>query len=225
MKDNYIVQAWLVVVLALGFGAALAGVETWLKPRIEANKLTTTIEKIPLLIPGADEAASGKAAKDGPVILTIGQGREQARYDAFRALTADGEQIGWVVKASGKGFADKIELLIGLDAQVFAIQGLSILDHKETPGLGDKIEKMGTEKKKGFLWQFAHYAFEANQPLTVTTASPKSTQMNTVKAVAGATISSQSVSDIINEALSKELRDKLADAAKRYNRSRAAGEG
>jgi len=220
MKAKYIKEAWLVLTLALGFGAALAGVETWLRPRIEANKLEATLREIPNLVDGADPNASRQVAVDpnqGPVIVTAGEGAGQEPHEAFRAIDRNGEQIGWVVKAGGKGFADRIEVLIGLDAQAFSITGLSILDHKETPGLGNEIEEMGTEQKRGFLWQFRHYGFEADTPLKVTKASPKSQEGNKVKAVSGATISSRSVCDIINEALSHELLKKLADAARDYN--------
>jgi len=84
-------------------------------------------------------------------------------------------------------------------------------------GDGHKIE-VGNAKKKGFLWQFFHHRPRADQPLAVTKASPKADEpgaANKIKAVTGATISSRSVCDIINEALSGELRQKLAAEAKK----------
>jgi electron transport complex protein RnfG len=222
MRRNYIAQAWLVVVLALCFGAALAGVETWLKPIIDENKLKATLDEIPKLVPGADARSS---APEKPVVLTVGEGRDQSRYEAFRAIAAKGRQVGWVVKASGKGFADKIELLIGADAAAEHITGLRILDHKETPGLGNKIEETGTQEKHGFLWPFEHWHPRADRPLVVVTgASPKMDEpgaANKIQAVAGATISSRSVCDIVNEAMRREVRDALAKEAKGYN-ARAA---
>ena len=53
MKDNYLVQAWLVVGLALCFGAALAGVDAALSEKIAANKLDETMRQIPALGPGS----------------------------------------------------------------------------------------------------------------------------------------------------------------------------
>ena len=206
MRNSYIGQAWLVLTLALCFGAALAGVETWLRPRIEANKLAATLDQIPVLVRGADAAASERVK---PLVITVGEGTTQSQYDVFRAVAADGRQVGWVVKASGKGFADKIELLIGLDLQTETITGLSVLDQKETPGLGNKIEDLGDDQAKGFLWQFFHHSPMAGSPLVVTTASPSMEETQKIKAVAGATISSRSVCDIVNEALSAELRQKL----------------
>ncbi len=209
MKIKYISQAWLVLVLALSFGGALAGVDVWLQPRIAANKLAATIDEIPTLVPLADKAVSERYL---PVEVTVGEGKLKTTYEAFWALDKDSKPRGWVIKASGAGFADKIELLIGVDPKCEVITGLSILNQKETPGVGNKIEDLGDQKKPGFLWQFYNYGHHADQPLTVTTASPKMNEYNKIKAVTGATISSRSVCNIINEALSKQLRTALTKA-------------
>ncbi len=209
MKIGYLKQAWLVLTLALGFGGALAGVEVWLRPRIEANKLEATIKRIPKLVDGASASVS---AQFRPEMVTVGEGAARTTYEVFWAISEDAQQMGWVVHASGKGFADTIELLIGLDPSAEEILGVSILDQKETPGLGNEIADVGTPKDKGFLWQFYHYGFRADEPLVVTTASPKITEGNRVKAVTGATISSKAVAEILNDALSKELRRKLSAA-------------
>ena len=209
MKSNYIVQGWLVVVLSLSFGAALAGVETWLRPRIEANKLTATLRQIPVLVRGAESLASAKVR---PLVVTVGEGAARTRYEAYHALTGEGEQVGWVIKAGGKGFAGRIELLIGLDAPAGRITGLHILEQVETPGLGNKITELGDERNKGFLWPFFHNGRSATEPVTVVTREPNEGK-NEIQAVTGATISSQSVCHIVNDALSKPLRDALRAAA------------
>lgn len=218
MKVKYISQAWLVLVLALSFGGALAGVDVWLQPRIAANKLAATIEKIPMLVPGADKDVSARYL---PVEVAVGQGRTRTVYDVFWALDDESNPRGWVIRASGAGFADKIELLIGVDAKCEVITGLRILDQKETPGLGNKIEDVGDERKPGFLRQFV-WGHRADRPLAVTTASPKEKDFNKIEAVAGATISSRSVCNIVNDALSGQLRTALAEALKEGPTSRPA---
>ncbi len=223
MKVKYISQAWLVILLSLSFGGALAGVDVWLAPRIEANKLAATLDEIPKLVPGSDKAASAEAvrAKYSPVPVTVGEGKFKTTYDAFRAVDDANKPLGWVIRASGPGFADKIELLIGMDAQCKTITGLSILDQKETPGLGNKISDLGDTDKPGFLWQFTN-GLRADRPLAVTTSSPEK-DSNKIKAVAGATISSRSVANIVNDALSEQLRTALVDALKRGPAPRAGG--
>ncbi len=208
MKAKYISQAWLVLVLALSFGGALAGVDVWLQPRIDANKLAATINEIPTLVPGADKAVSEQYE---PVPVVVGEGKFETTYDVFWALDENSTPLGWVIKASGAGFADKIELLIGVDPKCEVITGLSVLDQKETPGLGNKIQDVGDAKKPGFLLQFRD-GHRADMPLSVTIASPKKGELNKIKAVTGATISSRSVCSIINDALSGQLRTALAEA-------------
>ena len=186
MKSNYLVQAWLVLALALLFGASLAGVQAALSDRIESNKLAETLQQIPALVPGA---AGGQPLElDGRVV--------------YRATDTDGKQIGWVVPASGQGVADAIEILIGLDSQADTLTGLYVLSQKETPGLGSKIT--GAD----WLGQFAGKA--TNQPLAVVKTDPSAGDQ--VLSVTGATISSVSVTDICNATVAR-LGDKLAAAA------------
>ena len=176
MKKSYIGQAWLVILLSLCFGAALATIQITLNPKIEQNKLTDTIGQIPALVPGA---ASGSAE-------TVG-GRT-----VYRATDAQGGHIGWVLPAHGQGFADVIEVLIGLDPKAERITGLSVLKQLETPGLGDNITK------PDWLGQFM--AKPVIAPLQVGAASGAD---NAVEAVTGATVSSQSVVDIVNIAVAE----------------------
>jgi hypothetical protein len=92
-------------VLLLGFlyGGALAGVHTSLAPRIEANKLQETLDVIPNLVAGA--------VSDRTEILFI-EGPDGRSERVYRTHNASGQHNGWVLAASGQGFADKIEVLI-----------------------------------------------------------------------------------------------------------------
>lgn len=177
MKNSYIGQAWLVIVLSLGFGAALAGVQAALKPKIEQNKLNDTIGQIPNLVPGA---TGGRAEKVGD--LTV-----------YRATDAQGQPVGWVIPARGQGFADMLELLVGVDQDVQKITGLYVLDQKETPGLGSNI--VGDD----FRSRFKDKALA--KELAVTKMAPKAD--HEIQGITGATISSESVVGIVNGAVSK----------------------
>ncbi|MBN1268952.1 MAG: FMN-binding protein [Kiritimatiellae bacterium] len=186
MKNSYIAQAWLVIALGLCFGAALAGVQATLKPRIEANKLNDTIGQIPNLVPGA---TSGKAETFGEQI-------------AYRAMDGEGQHVGWVLAAAGQGFADRIEVLVGLDQEARTVTGLYILANQETPGLGNKITEDG--------WRGQFAGKPAAQALVVTKS--KAQKDNEIEAITGATISSESVAGIVNAAVAK-FRAALKDAS------------
>ncbi len=187
MKNSYLVQAWLVLGLALCFGAALAGVDAALTGKIDANKRNETMSKIPSLVPGS----------------TGGEKLEIGGRTVYRATGSDGEQVGWVVPAGGPGFADKIEVLIGLDQGAENVTGIYVLSQKETPGLGNRI----TEPE--WLNQFADKSVSV--PLVVTKNKPL--EEHEILTVTGATISSQSVTTIVNRAVA-EMRPQLTAPVK-----------
>jgi electron transport complex protein RnfG len=184
-KGNYISQAWLVILLGLLYGGALAAVQTTLSGKIEANKKAETYAVIPDLVSGAD------AGQTQERMVTGENGKETRVYQVFGS---DGSHLGWVLPAEGTGFADKIELLVGLDVEVARITGMYVINQKETPGLGDYISS------KGFEDRFRNKP--ADQPLVVVKAEPS--ESNEVRAITGATISSESVAGIINQALAND---------------------
>jgi len=207
LKSNYIFQAWLVLMLALFFGASLAGVHLRLGPKIEENKINETRHKIPEIILGsfqAEELAKGgkSLAIKAHTISVEKQGRK-VFYNVYEARYPDGKLAGWVAKSSGQGYADKIELLIGFSPSVDAITGIFILDQKETPGLGNKIITVDWRQ------QFAN--IKTVQPIEVTKSGAK--DPNQIDAITGATISSRSVTQIVNTTVN-DLRGPLAAMAK-----------
>ena len=195
-KGGYIGQAWLVILLALVYGGALAGVQTALDPVIQENRRKETYDVIPKLVPGAD------AAKTKKFTITDAQGKERHVYQANGAA---GAQLGWVVPAGGQGFADRIDLLIGINDDLSKITGMYVLDQKETPGLGNYIGQDFFEKR------FKNK--RTDQPLVVVKGDP-APDSNEIKALTGATISSDSVATIVNNAIAdveKPLRQLKAD--------------
>lgn len=205
MKNNYIIQAWLVLFLASGFGAALAGIQLNLSPKIEANKLNETLEKVPELVLGAAKAQ--QMAKDNQFLeidrrtVVTGKGNIKKVYSVFQAKK-DGQTVGWVAKASGQGYADKIELLVGVDAKVKKITGLFILDQKETPGLGSKIAD----------WDWRKQFLDKKTEQQLIAVKSGASAPNEIDAITGATISSKFICDIINKSLS-DLKEPLAEAS------------
>lgn len=208
-KNNNFAQAWLVLVLALIFGAALAAVQINLGGIIATNKLNETLEKVPELVWGA--AAAGKmVSQNAPVditpgIVTIEKDAKTAYYNLFRVAHED-KLSGWVVKAGGQGYADKIEILIGLDPDAETITGLFILEQKETPGLGNKITFP--------WWRNQFIQKKTSTPLVV--AKGKSQASNAIDALTGATVSSRSVTGIVNRTIG-DIKGRLTPATIRFS--------
>jgi len=195
-RGSYIGQAWLVILLAALYGVALAGVQSTLSGKIEQNKKAETYEVMPDLVPGAQPGLSEE-------LTVMGKDGQEARL--YRAVGAGGRQVGWLLPAGGQGFGDRIEILIGVDTQVSTITGLYVLEQKETPGLGDYITT------DAFRQRFRNAP--TDRPLVVVKTDPS--QENEIRALSGATISSESVAAIVNRALANcgtPLRELAAQA-------------
>lgn len=194
IKNSNIVQAWLVLLLCLCFGSALAAVHVVLSPAIEANKINETREKVPGLVLGEAAALeltqSGEALEIVPHPLQVEKSGRSISYSVFEALLK-GERVGWVIKSSGQGYADKIELLVGLDTTAETISGLFVLDQKETPGLGNKVIET--------RWRGQFIGKQAGSALSVTKSGASAS--DEIDAVTGATISSNAVVQIVNTTL------------------------
>ena len=188
-RESYVGQAWLVILLGLVYGGALAGVETTLGPRIAENRKKETYDVIPVLVGDVDKAKTVE-------LVVEGKSGEEVRV--YKAVAADGTHKGWVLPAGGQGFNDRIELLIGLDAKLSMITGLYVLDQKETPGLGDYVTG------ERFRGQFS--GKPTDRPLVV--VKPDAKAIHEIRAISGATISSESVTDIVNGAIA-DLREPI----------------
>ena len=191
-QKSFLAQAWLVLVLAISFGSALAFVQISLSEVIAANKLNETLTQVPELVWGED-AARYVADTSIPLEIIPGnvsmkKGQKTTYYPLYR-VTRGNVMSGWVVKARGQGYADNIEVLIGVDPDVETITGLFILEQKETPGLGNKITFP--------FWREQFAGKKTAKPFVV--VKEKSTAENSIDAVTGATISSRSVAGIVNQ--------------------------
>lgn len=199
-------EAWLVLALATVFGGLLAGVHLGLSGRIAANKRAETLGQIPALVLGAEVGASTEVAvagdvvtlRDGDRVRDLGIAQRQVGDHTLWEVTdrASGERLGWVASGSGQGYADAIELLVGLDPEGLRLTGLYVLSQKETPALGDAITG------EAFRRRFEGAA--ADRPLEVTRDATQATaDASRVLAITAATISSRSVCEIVNRTVAE----------------------
>jgi electron transport complex protein RnfG len=176
----------IVVLTAIGLisGGFLAGVAKLTKERIALNIQAEIEEAIEEVVDGAEVSQ---------VIL------EEEDLIIYRELDDTGQLAGYAVQATGVGFQDKITLIFGLDATVTRITGLSIIDQKETPGLGAKIT--GWDAFLQF-WEDrdATGQLTLRKPAVGTPEELLPTEINTITA---ATISSKKVLEIVNLSLER----------------------
>lgn len=212
IKHSALVQAWLVLLLALCFGMALAAVHINFSGKIAENKRNEIFSKIPTLVLGADSAEQLTDMKNHleiiPGTLEIKKTGKRIHYPIYR-VNLEEQLVGWVVKATGQGYSDKIELLLGLDPQADTIAGLSILEQKETPGLGNKI--LLSEWRS----QFVHKKTAQSLILTKNRLEGQTLPGNNIDAITGATISSRAVTGIVNAVIGN-IRENLTPDNIRY---------
>lgn len=206
VKTSFLSQAWLVLLLAICFGALLAGMQITLGPVIEANKINETLEKVPEMVFGQARAEAlrdrQQAVDVTPQSVAVEKAGKTVRYSVYRAET-EGQLAGWVAKTAGQGYADKIEMLIGFDPLVDKITGIFVLEQKETPGLGNKIV---TDQ-----WRAQFVSKPTAEPLEAVKGKAKAD--DEIDAITGATISSKAVTTIINTTVN-DLRGPLTAKAK-----------
>ncbi len=103
------------------------------------------------------------------------------------------ETVAYAIVASGNGFQDKIKLIFGVKPDFSRIIDLRILEQKETPGMGAKIET------KKYLEQWKGKGADS----TLELVKKKPNTKYQVEAITGATVSSTSVLNIVNRALDR----------------------
>ncbi len=123
------------IVCALLIVVAFQGTQ----PRINHNKAEALEKAVFQVLPGTARRVTFKMNPEGSFEPFQGEARGQrlvyAGYDENNRL------IGIAVEAQGQGFQDVIRLIYGYSPEKQAVIGYQVLESKDTPGLGDKVEK------------------------------------------------------------------------------------
>lgn len=123
----------LSLAVAVGLSSALLlGLNTITSPVIAQRVNEDKLAAIELVMPSS-QYQNALLATEHPFVVNDRQ------YTVYNALDQQGQASGYVVQVSAKGYAGPINLLVGVDASL-EILGVRVLNHSETPGLGDKIE-------------------------------------------------------------------------------------
>ena len=112
---------------------------------------------------------------------------------AYIGFDASGRELGAAITAQEPGFQEEVLLMIGFEPATGTLIGFKVVDEKETPGLGDKIER-----DTSFGGQFRGRL----TPLAGVKSRTAEDQ-HQVQTITGATISSRAVIRIINHAVER----------------------
>jgi electron transport complex protein RnfG len=119
-------------------GVLIVGVYLGTRPVIQRKRAEALERAIFQVLPEARSSRNFRMTEDGHFVA-VGEGstagpRVHAGYDA------EGHLVGLAVEASGMGYQDVIAVLYGYSPTEDALIGMRVLESRETPGLGDRIE-------------------------------------------------------------------------------------
>lgn len=175
-------------------GLMIVFVYGWTQPTIKAYKarmLAAAVQEV-LRMPASYDTLY---VHEGRLVDQLPDGVSAADLEAvYLGYDADGSRIGFAIAAGEPGFQDIIGLIFGYDHNDGKVLGMKVLESKETPGLGDKIEK-----DADFVGQFEG----ALIPLLGVKARNASGDPHEIDMITGATISSRTIIRTINNAIER----------------------
>lgn len=131
-KQRMLSHGLILGVFCLGFGVVLAMSDHITVEDIAARAMEDRLNSLGQVIP--DSIHDNNLVADATT-MTNERGREITVYRA----TKEGKVTGLAYEIFGVGYAGQMKLMLGIDAEG-KILGVRVLAHKETPGLGDKME-------------------------------------------------------------------------------------
>ena len=118
----------------------------------------------------------------------------------FAGFDQAGKLVGLAIEARAMGYQDFIQLLYGYSIDTQAIIGIRVLESRETPGLGDRIES-----DANFLRNFEHLDVSVDSagtqlahPIEFVKPGAKSADWQ-IDGITGATISSRATAGMIRD--------------------------
>ncbi len=184
-ESTFINMVLTLFIVALVASTALGYVFELTKEPIKLAKEKKVNDAVKAVLPEFDRI--GESYK----ILPVGEvGADSLEF--FPAFSADDKLIGTAVKSyTNKGFSGYIAIMAGFTKDGI-ISGYAVLDHKETPGLGTKMQSWFRNADKT-----ARNIIGKNPSVNNLTVSKDGGE---VDAITAATISSRAFLDALNRA-------------------------
>lgn len=185
-----------IILISLVFGVAISAVHYVTLPMLKKNEAlhkNRIISKAFLLdVEGESPSDYETAIQNNITIDSIKVG--DTRVELFQHR--DNDNIGFVFH--GLGFWEPISGIIVMDENLNKIINLKILDQKETPGLGARIEE------QWFTDQFKELPIKWNaEQKLIIGSTPNADKSNVVDAITGASQTSVALMNMLNENLTQ----------------------
>lgn len=172
------------------------------KPRIQMLRAEALEQAIFEVLPAITQSTPYKFT-DGS-FTPLGEENKAEQWPVVYAGYDDNDQfVGVAIEGSGQGYAGTIKILYGYAPEEQQVTGFYVLESKETPGLGDKIET-----DEDFLASVAGLDVQLNAAQTglantvVTTKDGEREHPWQVEGISGATITSRAIGEILASSMS-----------------------
>ncbi|MCX6609667.1 MAG: FMN-binding protein [Acidobacteria bacterium] len=179
--------------ISLICGVLIVGAKVLTEDRIRVNQEIINRDSIAQLLPGADKQLTFIVQPSGELApLTNVDAKGQK---LFAGYDKSGKLLGLVFEASERGYGDMISALYAYDPGSKTIIGFTVVEMKETPGLGDKIGK-----DPDFLANFRK--LDTSKPILAVKHGTKKNPWE-IDAISGATISSRAVGRMLQKSIAE----------------------
>jgi electron transport complex protein RnfG len=177
----------VLTVLTMIAGGLLSYWDGITAPKIAAYKLQELKNAIGEVLPAYENYEEIKS--DG-MVLYVGK------------KSGEPDPVGIAFEAVGNGFQGKIAIMVGMTPDFSQITGIKILEQIETPGLGTKIITDPTNKEDPSWFSNQFKDLEVAPQIEIV-KNAKPSKPNEIQAITGATISSLSVTKIMNSEINR----------------------
>lgn len=189
MKNNYIYTIFFVFLISAVFTAILASVNAFYVPVIRENEqVAKTVSILSSL--GFDNIENNKDINR--VFEENIEQEERFGTVVYTQYNDEQKPIAYAIEFIGSGLWGSINGYLGVSADLDEIMGIDFTSHSETPGLGGRIDE-----------QWYKDQFEGIKITDPFYIKNKVDGDGDVDAITGATLTSNSVVSIINEAIEK----------------------
>lgn len=163
---------------------------------ITKNRAEALNKAVYKVIPGISRIQPYSLSKDKSFSVVGPDDKSQQKV--FAGYDSTGTLKGIAIQASGKAYGEVLSLLYGYSPAEQKIIGFYVLESKETPGIGDKIEiPPFLDNFKGLDVSLRDDLSGLKNPIT-TVKQGKKTKGWEIDGITGATITSRGVGNILN---------------------------
>lgn len=108
------------------------------RPQIQRNKVEARKQAVFFVLPGATRVGTFRLGANGSYAPVPDDSEGEGL--AFAGFDDRQQAVGVAIEARGNGYQDEVRVLYGYSFEQQAIIGIRVLESRETPGLGDRVE-------------------------------------------------------------------------------------